>query len=179
MLARCSYPLTCLRTYQIKEDCADFLREDEDSDKRGTWAKNVDVAAKIWTYSDNAGGDAEDSFYQNMLAAVNAYNEASSDEEKSNQKDLILEYTNMQTKDCTTLATAAEAVETELGAFQTRCSGYSTGLTGHENTMESILSQEYGDIQSLKADIEKQTATIKSKQSTIDAGKLSNESCLY
>lgn len=144
----------------------------EDSGNKGTWAKTVDVAGQIWAYSDNAGGDEGDSFYEAMLAAINAYNEATSDEEKNSQKELVKEYTTMQMKDCTKLAEAAGAVELELGAFQTRCSKYSTELSGHEKTMQSLLTKEYGDIESLKADIEKQAAIIKSKQGKIDAGKI-------
>ncbi|KAI9044978.1 uncharacterized protein KD926_010301 [Aspergillus affinis] len=152
----------------INSDCNDFLREE--SGNKGTWAKTVDVAGQIWAYCDNAGGDAGDSFYEAMLAAVNTYNEATSDEEKNSQKELVKEYTSMQMKDCTKLADAAGTVETELGAFQTRCSKYSTDLSGHERMLENILTKEYGDIESLKADIEKQAAIIKSKQGKIDAG---------
>lgn len=158
-------------TFQVSGDCNDFLREDDDN--KGTWAKNVDVAGKIWTYSDNAGGDTEDSFYELMLTAVNAYNDATTEEEKNTQKEKVKEYTSLQTKNCTELENAAATVEAELGAFQTRCSGYSTDLSGHEKTLANILTQEYGDIESLKADIEKQAAIIKSKQSKIDAGELS------
>ncbi|PLB43894.1 hypothetical protein P170DRAFT_514200 [Aspergillus steynii IBT 23096] len=165
---------TMLLTFKtINNDCNSFLSEEGNGDAgKGTWAKTVDVAAQIWTYSDNAGGEAGDSFYESMLAAVNAFNEATNEDDKNAQKDLIKEYTDMQKKDCSALATAAETVETELGAFQTRCSGYATELTGHEKTMEGLLQQEYGDIECLKADIEKQTAIIKSKQSKIDADRL-------
>ncbi|KAH8425882.1 uncharacterized protein LDX57_003620 [Aspergillus melleus] len=154
----------------INGDCNNFLLDD--GDNKGTWAKTVDVAGKIWAYSDNAGGEAGDSFYQAMLEAVNAYNEADNEKDKDEQKKLVREYTSMQMKDCTALAAAAEVVETELGDFQTRCSGYATDLSGHEKTLQNLLDKEYGDIEDIKADIEKQTALIKSKQSKIDADRL-------
>lgn len=167
--------LTSFKT--INSDCNDFLREE--SSNKGTWAKTVDVAGQIWAYCDNAGGDVGDSFYEAMLTAVNAYNEATSDEEKNRQKELVKEYTSMQMKDCTKLAGAAETVETELGAFQTRCSKYSTDLSGHEKSLQNILTKEYGDIETLKADIKKQAAIIKSKQSKIDADRLIEKQEVY
>ncbi|KAK1150189.1 hypothetical protein N8T08_000091 [Aspergillus melleus] len=154
----------------INGDCNNFLLDD--GDNKGTWAKTVDVAGKIWAYSDNAGGEAGDSFYQAMLEAVNAYNEADNEDEKNEQKKLVREYTSMQMQDCTKLAAAAETVQTELGSFQTRCSSYATDLSGHEKTLQNLLDKEYGDIEDIKADIEKQTALIKSKQSKIDADRL-------
>ncbi|KAI9041618.1 uncharacterized protein KD926_006692 [Aspergillus affinis] len=133
----------------INGDCNNFLLDD--GDNKGTWAKAVDA----------------------MLEAVNAYNEADNEDDKNEQKELVREYANMQMKDCTDLATAAETVETELGDFQTRCSSYATDLSGHEKTLQNLLDQEYGDIEDIKADIEKQTALIKSKQSNINAGEKS------
>lgn len=182
---------------QIKSDCVDFMGtgdgqnksrnlldvksghrfkkgdDDSDFDKLCTWEKMSQVAGNILSYSSDAGGQFDGSYYAIMLQWCGEWWDAEGNSAKQNEiRQNIIYVTEDQLGSIEGIQLHLGKVKKGLVDFDTKCGTHQTNLEGHDKVMATLLTQELGDINKLQKEIDENTADIVSLNAEIDAGWL-------
>ncbi|KAL3435921.1 hypothetical protein BDV09DRAFT_203813 [Aspergillus tetrazonus] len=167
----------------IHKDCNGFLGDVENSSRHTLWTKGMSeddfdklstsekmdvLSGQIYSYSEDAGGDTEVSYYTVMLQYCKKFNEATDSDAKEEARTAVVEITESLLGDIAPIQTHIEKIKSELNEFDKTCETNASDLSSLETNMTALLNDELGQIDELEKQISEQLDDIKADQRIID-----------
>ncbi|KAI5892588.1 uncharacterized protein SCHCODRAFT_02626545 [Schizophyllum commune H4-8] len=118
--------------------------------KTTTYPSIVAIASDIYSYAQNAGGTAQDSYYANIWQGIRSLANATSPTQAQQLTDTINGLIDVQVTDIANIKAKAEQVVTDLTTFKTQTEGDQTTLKTNLDAVAAALKAEDGDLATLE-----------------------------
>ncbi|KAI4522430.1 hypothetical protein EV122DRAFT_267720 [Schizophyllum commune] len=132
--------------------------------KDGVYPAIVSIADAVYSYAQNAGGTAADSYYANIFSSVRALPTTTDPAQLADLKQTITDLVNIQVKNIAGIQSQAALVLSDLTSFQNLCMQDAKDLQTCHTAVTDALSTEVGDLNDLEVDLANNRTLLKSEQ---------------
>ncbi|KAL1714238.1 hypothetical protein EV715DRAFT_209983 [Schizophyllum commune] len=140
--------------------------------KSTTYPSIVAIANDVYSYAQNAGGTAQDSYYANIWQAIRSLANATSPTQAQQLIATINGLIDTQVTDIANIKAKAEQVVNDLITFQDQTAGDQTTLKTNLDAVAAALKTEDGDLATLEKMLADNKAQLTSDEADYEHDKI-------